>query len=70
MPEKKTAKQTKRAEVQETITLTPTSSIDQLEARIQQLEKALAKIGTLSGYGNHLAEFGLKRWTPPARKVG
>lgn len=38
--------------------------IELLEKRIATLETALSKIATLTGYGNHLSEYGLKRWEP------
>lgn len=38
-------------------------------ARILNLEAALAKITTLTGYGNHLSEFGLERWIPSAKDL-
>lgn len=34
-----------------------------------KLKLALAKIGTLTGYGNHLKEFGIEMWTPGAKDL-
>lgn len=38
--------------------------IKELEEQIINLKLALAKIGTLTGYGNHLKEYGIEKWTP------
>lgn len=51
--------------------------IEELEARISGLEehnenltKALAKIATLTGYGNHLKEFNIDKWEPTKKDMG
>jgi len=38
--------------------------IKALEERLENVEKALVKITSLTGQGNHLAEFGYSMWTP------
>ena len=42
----------------------PKVDVKELLERIDRLERALEKITTLSGHGNHLGEFGLSRWEP------
>lgn len=36
---------------------------------IENLTKALAKIGTLTGYGNHLKEFNIDKWIPTRKDM-
>jgi len=37
---------------------------ESLEKQVINLTNALARIGTLTGYGNHLREYGIDRWEP------
>lgn len=37
--------------------------------RLHKLESCVAKMATLSGNANHLAEFGLKRWDPSKKDM-
>lgn len=43
--------------------------IKELEDEILNLKLALAKIGTLTGYGNHLKQFGIERWEPSKKDL-
>jgi len=43
--------------------------IDSLEKHVESLTGALAKIGTLTGYGNHLREFGIDKWEPTKKDM-
>jgi len=45
-----------------------TSTADLVE-RIENLERCMEKIATLSGNGNHLLEFGLNRWEPKPKDM-
>lgn len=47
----------------------PENDIQILVDRIMVLELALAKFATLSGHGNYLREFGLKRWEPSQKDM-
>jgi len=38
--------------------------LESLEKQVINLTNALARIGTLTGYGNHLREYGIDRWQP------
>jgi len=38
--------------------------VESLQSQVEKLIGAVAKIGTLTGYGNHLREFGIERWEP------
>ena len=37
--------------------------------QIENLTKALAKIATLTGYGNHLKEFQIDKWQPDRKDM-
>jgi len=43
--------------------------VEMLEGQVAKLTAALAKIGTLTGYGNHLREFGIDRWEPTRKDL-
>ena len=47
----------------------PENEIEIMAERICLLELALAKFATLSGHGNYLREFGLKRWEPSQKDM-
>lgn len=38
--------------------------IDEINSKIDNLYAAVGKIATLTGNGNHLAEFNIERWVP------
>jgi len=40
-----------------------------LEEQVLNLTGALAKIGTLTGYGNHLREFKIDKWEPTKKDM-
>jgi len=44
--------------------------ISKLESQVNNLTGALAKIGTLTGYGNHLKEFKIDKWIPTRKDMG
>jgi len=46
------------------------SQVELLEAQVAKLTLALAKIATLTGYGNHLKEFSIEKWTPKKQDMG
>ncbi len=45
------------------------NDISELKERVDNLENCLAKIATLSGNGNHLAEYNLQRWIPTKKDM-
>ena len=44
--------------------------ISQLETELEMMKGALSKVATLTGYGNHLNEFNLDKWTPGKKDMG
>lgn len=40
-----------------------------LEEQVENLTAALAKIATLTGYGNHLKEFQIDKWEPTKKDI-
>jgi len=44
-------------------------SLAQALERIDKLEQAFCKVATLTGNGNQLSEFGLKRWVPGKKDI-
>lgn len=47
----------------------PVDLVLALFEKVENLELALAKIATLSGYSNYLSEFGLKPWKPGKKDI-
>jgi len=43
--------------------------ISNLENQVENLTAALAKIATLTGYGNHLKEFDIDKWEPTKKDL-
>jgi len=43
--------------------------VDSLERQVVTLTGALSKIGTLTGYGNHLKEFKIDKWEPTKKDM-
>ena len=37
--------------------------------QIKNLTAALSRVATLTGYGNHLKEFGIDKWTPTRKDM-
>ena len=42
----------------------------ELEQTVVRLEAALSRVAVMSGQGNVLGEYGIKRWTPDKRHMG
>lgn len=48
---------------------TQADTIAALESQVENLSNALGKIATLTGYGNHLKEFSINKWTPSKKDL-
>ena len=42
----------------------PKVDVEELQARVERLERCLEKVASNAGQGNSLSEYGLERWVP------